>query len=240
MRPNLPFLLAASNAIRKPGGLLKWKKRLVIDVKLSLQLTEVMMIARLTSLLPDVLRLASPRPRIRRGRRLAMLSRQYLTLNLCTLSFSLSLAVLPHLSLLLTSPTVPLPGNRLRSSSITWDPTFLSPSQRLCVTEPETTFLCSAKPRALRSLTCAFVPPLLPAEFLRLPLKPFLVHCHYPRQSHQPNAKAPSSLRHWFSCLLLQSLLVFTFFYFYFLVFTFIYLVFTFFIMEDIFHYFHL
>ena len=40
MLPNLPFLSAASNAILKPGGLLRWKKRLVKDARLSLPLTE--------------------------------------------------------------------------------------------------------------------------------------------------------------------------------------------------------
>ena len=64
MRPNLPFLLAASNAILKPGGLLKWKKWLVKDARLSLLLIEVMKIARLTSLLPDVLHLSLPKPRL--------------------------------------------------------------------------------------------------------------------------------------------------------------------------------
>ena len=33
MRPNLPFLLATSNAILKPGGRLKWKKWLEKDIK---------------------------------------------------------------------------------------------------------------------------------------------------------------------------------------------------------------
>ena len=33
MWPNFPFLSAASNAIVKPGGPLKWKKRLVKDTK---------------------------------------------------------------------------------------------------------------------------------------------------------------------------------------------------------------
>ena len=33
LSPNLPFLLAASNTILKPGGPLKWKKRLVKDNK---------------------------------------------------------------------------------------------------------------------------------------------------------------------------------------------------------------
>ena len=93
-------------------GPLKRKKRLVKDVRLSLQLTEVMKIARLTSPLLDVLSL-------RHGSRLAFLSRPNLTLNLCTHSFVLSLALLPRLPPLLTSPTVLLPGNRLRSSPIT-------------------------------------------------------------------------------------------------------------------------
>ena len=74
---------------------------------------EVMKIARLTSPLPDVLRLSLPR--LRNGRQLALLSRPNLTLNLYTLFFTLSLALL---SLLQTSPTVPLLGSRLRSSPI--------------------------------------------------------------------------------------------------------------------------
>ena len=53
MRPNLPVLSAASNALLKPGGLLKWKKRLVKDARLLLPLTDVMKIARLTSPLLD-------------------------------------------------------------------------------------------------------------------------------------------------------------------------------------------
>ena len=73
MRPNLPFLLAALNAILKPGGPLKWKKQLVKDARLSLPLTEVMKIARLTSPLVDAPRQSSPRPRLRHGRRLALL-----------------------------------------------------------------------------------------------------------------------------------------------------------------------
>ena len=103
MQPNLPFLLAASNALLKPGDQLKWNKRLVKDVRLSLQLTEVMKIVRLTSPLPDVLRLSSPRPKLRHGRRLALLSYPNLTLNLCTFSFVLLLALLPHLPPLLTT-----------------------------------------------------------------------------------------------------------------------------------------
>ena len=109
MRPNFPFLSAALNAILKPGGLLKWKKRLVKDVRLWLALTEVMKIARLTSPLPDVFRQSSPRPWLRHGMRFALLSHSSLTLTLCTLSFVLSLALLTHLLPLLTSPNCSSP-----------------------------------------------------------------------------------------------------------------------------------
>ena len=129
MRPNLPFLLAASNAILKPGGPLKWKKQLVKDVKPSLWLTEVMKFVTLTSPLSDVLRLSSPRPRLRlrHRRRLALPSHLNLTVNLYTLSFTLLLVLLPHLPPLLIYPSVPLSGNRFLSSPITCNPTFLSP-----------------------------------------------------------------------------------------------------------------
>ena len=169
MRLNLPFLLAASNAILKPGGLLRWKMRLVKDARLLLPLTEVMKIARLTSSLPDAHRLSSPRPRLRHGRRLALLSRPNLTLNLYTLFFALSLALLPHLPPLLTSPTVSLLGNRLWSLPLTWDAPFLSPSQRPCVAEPEAIFPSSTEPRALRNLTRPPALPSLSLNFLRLP-----------------------------------------------------------------------
>ena len=73
MRPNFPFLLAASNANLKPGGLLKWKKQLVKYVRLSLPLIEVMKIVGLTSPLIDVLRLSWPMPRLRHGTQHAFL-----------------------------------------------------------------------------------------------------------------------------------------------------------------------
>ena len=60
-----------------------------------------------------------PRPRLRHSRRLVLFSRPNLTLNLCTLSFVLSLGLLSDFPPLLTSPTVSLPGSRLRFSPIT-------------------------------------------------------------------------------------------------------------------------
>ena len=128
MRPNLPFLSAASNAILKPGGLLKWNKRLVKDARLSLPITEVMKIARLTSPLLDATRQSSPRPRLRHGRRLALLFCPNQTQKLYTLFFALSLALLPRLPPLLTFPTILSIGNRLRFMPLNCNPTvpFLS------------------------------------------------------------------------------------------------------------------
>ena len=103
MRPNLPFLSAASNALLKPGGLLRGKKQLVKDARLSLPLTEVMKIARLTSPLLDAPRQSSPWPRLRHGRRLALLFHINLTPKLYTLFFALSLALVPRLPPLLIS-----------------------------------------------------------------------------------------------------------------------------------------
>ena len=97
MRPNLPFLSAASNTLLKPGGLLRWKKRLVKDTRLSLSLTEVMKIARLTSSLLSMPRQSLSRPRMRHRRRLALLFPLGLTLNLYTLFFTPSPALLPRL-----------------------------------------------------------------------------------------------------------------------------------------------
>ena len=115
----------------------------------------------------DTLRLSSPRPRprLKHGRRLALLSRPNLTLNLYTLFFAQLLALLPPF---LTFPTVPLPANWLWSLLITRDLTFLSLSQRPCVVEPEATFPNSAKPRTQRSLTCPSAHPFPPLNFLRL------------------------------------------------------------------------
>ena len=61
-------------------------------------------------------RQSSPRPKLRYGRPLAFLFCPNLTLNLYTLFFALSLALLPCLPSLLTSLIVFLPGNRLRST----------------------------------------------------------------------------------------------------------------------------
>ena len=166
MRPNLPLLSAASNALLKPGGLLRWKKRLVKDARLLLPLTEVMKIARLTSPLLDAPCQSLPRPRLRHGRRLALLFHLGLTLNLCTPFFALSLALLPRLSPLLT---VLLRGKRLRFMPLTCDRTFPFLSQRPCVAEPEATSLSSAEPRSLRSLTRPFALFSLPRNFMRLP-----------------------------------------------------------------------
>ena len=71
------------SSIKRPPK--AWWSAEVKDVRLLLPLTEAIKIARLTSPLSDVLRLSSPRPRLRHGRRLALLFRPNQTLNLCTL-----------------------------------------------------------------------------------------------------------------------------------------------------------
>ena len=60
-----------------------------------------------------------PWPRLKHGRRPALFFHLNLILNLCTLFFALSLALLPRLPPLLTFLTVLLPGNRLRFMPLT-------------------------------------------------------------------------------------------------------------------------
>ena len=125
MQPNLPFLSAASNALLKPDGLVRWKVRVVKDVRFSLALTEVMKIARLKSLLLDAPRQPLPRPRLRLVRRLALLSQLGLTLNLFTKPEATSLSSAePHALWSLTRPfaLLSLPLNFMRLS-----PTFPRP-----------------------------------------------------------------------------------------------------------------
>ena len=83
--------------------------RLVKDAGLSLPLTEVMKIARLISPLLDAPRQSSLRPRLRHGRQLAFLFHPNQTRNLYTLFSALSLALLPRLPPLLTSPNCSSP-----------------------------------------------------------------------------------------------------------------------------------
>ena len=143
--------------------------RLVKDVRLSLPLTKVMKIARLTSPLLDAPGQSSPRPRLRHGRRLVLLFHPNQTPKPYTLFFALSLALLSRLPPLLISPTVHFPGNRLRSMPLTQDLTFPFLSQRPCVAEPEATSLSSAEPRARRSLTLPSALLSPPLNFLWLP-----------------------------------------------------------------------
>ena len=158
MRPNLPFLSAASNALLKPGGLLRWKKRLVKDARLSLPLTEVMKITRLYIT-------ALPRPRLRHGRRLALLFHLDLTLNLCTLFFILSLALLPRLP----PPNFPNCSSPRESASVyaAYLRSHFSVSQPKALRSRARGYLTK-----LRRATCpveshsSFCSPFSPTEFL--------------------------------------------------------------------------
>ena len=143
--------------------------RLVKDLRLSLRLTEVMKIARLTSPLLEAPHQSSPRPRLRHGRRLALLFHPNLTLD-------------PVHSLLRS-----IAGSSSSSSSSSNFPNCFSPresasvyaaylrshfsffGQRPCIAEPEATSLSFAEPRALMSLIrpSALLSPSL--NFFRLP-----------------------------------------------------------------------
>ena len=169
MGPNLPFPLAASNALLKPGGLLRWKVRLVNDARLLLPLTVVMKIDRLTSPLLDAPRQSPPRLRLKHGRRLALFFLPNLILNLYTFYFVLLLTLLPRLPPLLTSPIVLLPGNQLWSMPLICHPIFPLLSQRPCVAEPEANSLSSAEPRVVWSLTRPSALLSSSLNFLRLP-----------------------------------------------------------------------
>ena len=129
------------------------------------------------------------------GNMLFSLSLLNLTLNLCIVSFVLSLALRPHLPPSPATPIVPLPGSWLWSLPTTSDLTFLSLSQRPCVAEPETTFPSFAESRALRSHIPLSLPPSPPLNLSPLPQtspRPLLLV-----QTKLP--KASSSLWHGFS-----------------------------------------
>ena len=165
MRPNLPFLLATSNATLKPGGLLRWKKRLVKDARLSLPLTQVMKIARLTSPLLNAPRQSSPKPRLRHGRRLALLSHLNLTLNLYTLSFALSLAPFSSSS----SPNFPSCSSKRESASVyaAYLRSHFSISQPKALRSRARGYLCEVRRATCLEESHLFVcSPLSFAEFL--------------------------------------------------------------------------
>ena len=178
MRPNLPFLSAASNAILKLGGLLRWNKRLVKDARLLLPLTEVMKIARLTSPLLDVPCQSLPRPRLRHGRRLALLFHLNLILNLHSLLRSI--AGSPSSSS--SSPNFPNCSSPRESASVyaAYLRSHFPVSQPKALRSRARGYLTElAEPHALWSLTRPFVLPSLPLKFSPAP---------YPMLKHLPRS----------------------------------------------------
>ena len=127
-----------------------------------------MKIARLTSPHPDVLRQSLPRPRLRHGRRLALLFHPNLTLNLCTFFFTVTCSRSSSSS----SPDFPNCSSSRKSASLyaAYLRSHFSVSQpKAYVAESEAPFLSSAESRAMRNLTrlCALISLLL--SFLRPP-----------------------------------------------------------------------
>ena len=148
---------------------MRWKKPLAKDARLSLPLTEVMMIARPTSPLLDAPHQSSPRSRLRHGRRRALLFHPNQTLNLCTHFFAMSLALLPRLPPLLISSTFFSQGISIGLRRLPEIPLFRFSAKGLGVAEPDATSLSSAEPSALWSLTRLFALLSLPLNFLWLP-----------------------------------------------------------------------
>ena len=123
--------------------------RLVKDARLSLPLTEVMKIDRFTSPLVDAPHQSSPRPRLRHGRRLALLFRPNLTQKLYSLFFALLEALLPHLPQLFLSQEIGFGLCRLLEISLfrflAKGPAWQSHRQPFCATctEESHLFFCS-------------------------------------------------------------------------------------------------
>ena len=167
MRPNLPFLPAASNTIVKPGDLLRWKERLVKDARLSRPLTQVMKIARLTSSLLDAPRQSSPRPRLSEAWQTTCSSLS--PKSNPKSAYPLLYSVAGSSS---SSPNFPKCSSPRESASVyaAYLRSHFSVSQpKALVAEPEATFLSSAESRARRSLTRPSALLFLPLNFLRLP-----------------------------------------------------------------------
>ena len=139
------------------------------DVWLSLPPTEVLKIVRPTFTLPDVLRLSSSRPRLRHGRRLALL----LSKSYPKSVYSLLRSVADSFSSSSSSPNFSNCSSLVKLASVFAD--YLrshSPvsQQGPCVAEPEAIFPGSTESCALRSLIRSFAPPFPPLIFLRLPI----------------------------------------------------------------------
>ena len=115
MQPNFLFLLAASNANFKPGGLLKWK-RLEKDARLLLSLTEVIKIDRLISLPLDIPRLSSPKQRVRQSTQCAclFLLNQYILLSVLLLVLFPPVQIFPLV--LVITPPLPRDGGTAQTA----------------------------------------------------------------------------------------------------------------------------
>ena len=136
-------------------------KSAVSGKRMAFAAADVMKIVMLTSPLLDVPRQSSPRPRLKHGRRLALLFHSNQTLNLYTLFFALSLALLP--------PNFPNCSS-LRESALVYAAYLRS---HFSVSQPK-----ALRSRArgylteLRRATCpveshsSFCSPFSPAEFL--------------------------------------------------------------------------
>ena len=126
------------------------------DVRLLLPLVKVMKIVRLTSFPLDMLRVSTPRPRLRHGRRLARLS----------LSLSLSLSLFPKSDLKKVYFLIRSVAGSSSSSSSPNFPNCSSPMDLASVYYLRSHFSVS-EPKALRSRIRGYFSDLIRATYRR-------------------------------------------------------------------------
>ena len=208
MPPNFPFLLAASNALLKPYGRLRWKgaasERRKVFVAAYRRFEDRQ--AYISASRPASSAIAKAEARQTTCSSLLPKSNPKSVHSLlCSIAGSPSSSP--------SSPNFPNCSAPRKSVSVYaayLRSTFLFPSQRPCVPEPEATTPSSAEPRVLGSLTRPSALLSFPLNFLRLP-PTFPLHCHWSRQSCLSHATAASSLWHGYSSSHLQSFLAFAF-----------------------------
>ena len=163
----MPFLSKPPNAILKPGGPLKWKKRLVKDVRFSLQLTQTD---------KDLQAYISPFRHASSVITKAKAETWQATSSSLSPKFNpKSVYSLLHSVAVSSSSSPNFPNcSSSRESALVFSDYLrshfsVSQPKALC-SRARATFPSSAKPRALRSLTHSFASPSPLLNFLQLPL----------------------------------------------------------------------
>ena len=188
MRPNLPFLWAASNAMSKPGCPLKWKKRLVKeDARLSLPLGDKYRQAYISPSRRASSIIAKNKAEAWQATCYSLSPKSnpksvYSLLRSVAISFS-------HLLPLPTFPTVSLSGTRFRSSPISEILLFYLPAKDSALQSQRLPFQAPPSDVPEESFS-SFCSPSSPAEFLAAPSNLF------PSTATGPDKVAYPMLKH--------------------------------------------